>query len=259
MDQSSNPKSSLLRRIINFKVSVAKIILVAGLATFISAKGPELHAGFIRNYVGNKTVMITSGRSGGSGSYVRAKSGKTFILTNKHVCQISNTGMLLVHDLDGKQELRKIIKMSEKYDLCVVDAGTHKKGLFLAESVEIGETIGIVGHPKLQPLTVSRGELIGYRTISVAGRPDSDGNCSAAGFVIKNEALISILQNVFGFCVSKHYSGQITAYSRGGSSGSPVVDFFGSIAGVLFAGNRADQFESYIVPLSSVKDFLSGF
>jgi len=252
-------KPSLFRRIIKLKVSLVKVLLFIALFTFTSAKGPEFHANFIRSYVGEKVVMLKAGRSGGSGSYVKAESGKTFILTNKHVCKISNDGYMKVFREDGSHATRKIIKMSAKYDLCLVDAAEDFDGLFVANKVAIGETIAIVGHPKLQPLTLSKGELIGYRNISVASRPNADGTCSSKPLLIIDPELKDAFQKLFGYCVNIHYSGQTTAYSRGGSSGSPVIDFFGSLVGVLFAGNRQDQFESYIVPLASVKEFLSEF
>ena len=62
---------------------------------------------------------------------------------------------------------------------------------------------------------------------------------------------------MFGICTVNIFSNRITAYSRGGSSGSPVVNFYGDVVGVLFAGHRDDQFDSYMVPLSYLKEFVN--
>ena len=40
---------------------------------------------------------------------------------------------------------------------------------------------------------------------------------------------------------------------------SPLVNFWGNLVGVLFAGNTQDQFQSFAVPLPYIKDFLKDY
>lgn len=230
------------------------IVLIAGLFTIY---GPEIHRSLIRKYVGDKVVMIKKGRSGGTGFYVEAPSGLSYILTNRHVCDLSKDGYLDVISF-GKWErkARQIIKVHDQHDLCLVDGGLQRSGLDLSSNVRIGEEIGLVGHPKLQPLTVSRGELIGYRYIQIVTKYNVKPSECLYGKIKKVEGGFAALLGIKNYCIETLYSGQITAYSRGGSSGSPVVNFYGNLVGVLFAGNRTDQFESFIVPLTEIKEFL---
>ena len=59
------------------------------LFTVFILKAPELHQNIIRSYVGNKTVILRGENSGGTGFHVTTKTGQTYIITNKHVCEIA--------------------------------------------------------------------------------------------------------------------------------------------------------------------------
>lgn len=227
-------------------------------AVFIASAGPDIHSTFVRNYVGSKTVMITKNGSGGTGFFVKAPSGTTYILTNRHVCDLSNDGTLdIILPNKNRKVTKNIIESYDHHDLCLVESEGSYSGLDLASNLFTGQTIAIIGHPKLHPLTLSRGEYIGDKVIQVLlGYNIPPDKCR--GKVYK----MSFVQSIFGqstACVGEFYSGQITAYSRGGSSGSPIVNFFGNVVGVLFAGNLQDQFESYIVLLDDVKNFLKDY
>jgi len=244
-----------MKRVLLFGVVLA---LTVGLFTFISAKGPEYHAGYIRDKVGSKTVMILSKRSGGSGFFIETEKEDTYILTNRHICKLSKNGYMdIVVPGSEKVFKQKILKLSDKYDLCVIESIKGIEGLSLADDVEISETISIVGHPKLQPLTVSKGELIGYRYIQIATKNPLPADCKF-GVVRELPPLTAVIFGIKSVCINNYYSGQVTAYSRGGSSGSPVVNFYGNIVGVLFAGSVKDQFVSFAVPLEDIREFLNG-
>jgi len=44
--------------------------------------------------------------------------------------------------------------------------------------------------------------------------------------------------------------------SYGGNSGSPIVDYFGNVVGVLFGGYVGHHTEAFIVPLIELELFL---
>lgn len=232
------------------------LALLVGLFTFISAKGPEYHANYIRSKVGSRTVMVMGNRGGGSGFFLQIED-EDYILTNAHVCNLADkNGFLKIYPPNASRAfLRKIVKKSDQFDLCLVEGIKGYDGLNLAGDVDVGETIGIVGHPTLQPLTLSKGELIGYMYIRIITGVNVKPKDCKFGTIVKLPPSYKIF-NLLNICVKEYYSGQITAYSRGGSSGSPVVNFFGNIVGVLFAGNPQDQFQSFIVPLDDIKRFL---
>jgi S1-C subfamily serine protease len=238
-----------------------KIAILVTSFILIAAKGPELHANYIRTHVGMKTVYVRGMQGGGSGFFVKAPSGITYIMTNKHICELADEeGNLFVQkEEDDRIYDRKIVAIYEHHDLCLVESIGNVKGVSVSESLSIGETIGLIGHPKLQPLTLSKGEFIGHTTIKIVTAIDpKEGECK--GDIVEVKDILSLLFfRSRKLCVSEFYTAQITAYSRGGSSGSPVVNFFGNLVGVLFAGNRMDPFQSFMVPLEDVQDFLKDY
>jgi len=271
----------LLKRTSLFLVRTTLIILIA-------TAGYSLHHDYLRHSIGIRTVKVLSpsGRSGGSGFFVKAASGKTYIMTNAHVCRLNKKNQLnVITKLSQGSMVRNIVKVFDKHDLCLIETVGNIEGIEVSDDLIDGQLVNILGHPKLQPLTVSNGEYIGQKTIDViVSMSLSKKKCNMIGgrlmkseliqdmnvylddnVLVRRDEIKDIIKDVLrgffpqNYCVKTHNASQITVYSRGGSSGSPVVDYFGNVIGVLFAGNTQDQFESYMVPLSSIKDFLKDY
>jgi V8-like Glu-specific endopeptidase len=60
-------------------------------------------------------------------------------------------------------------------------------------------------------------------------------------------------------CFRSYQSYATTATTYPGNSGSPVVNKYGNIIGVLFAGSSKEEKDNYLVPVSEVKRVLSKF
>jgi S1-C subfamily serine protease len=242
-------------------LNTIRVLALVLIFTFISAKGPEIHSAYIRSYVGDRTVLVSGARGGGSGFFVKAASGKTFIMTNQHVCELADSNGMLNIQLENTKRVfnRRIVEKYENHDLCLIEGIGDTDGLKLASSLDIGETIGLIGHPKLQPLTLNKGEYIGDKFIKIVVAINIEKDQCPGEYKKYKNSVVSNLFGVDSICIRKYYSSQITAYSRGGSSGSPVVNFFGNVVGVLFAGNRMDQFETFMVPLTDIQEFLKKY
>jgi len=238
-----------------------RVILAAFLFLLVSCSGdPRTPHKRIREDVGSSVVRIfgtseSTRTTGGTGFSVKSDSGRAYILTNKHICSLANEKGELRVEFPGltRKYSRKIIEVSEKHDLCLVESlPTFKNSLKVSNGVAKGETVFVVGHPKLFGLTVKEGEYIEEAQISVA---------------VSKGSLVPIVinhpNNVTGAWqfpkIVTFITSRFNVYSRGGNSGSPIVNLNGDLVSVLFAGNPSDVMETYGVPLNFVKEFLKGY
>lgn len=232
---------------------------------YVVAATPQMHKDYIRSSVGEhvyRIVQNSEANSGGTGFSVQAPSGKNYILTNAHICDMyKGKSEALVELHDGRLIPRKIIEISQYTDLCLIEGLPGASGgLKLASGVEAGEDIMIVGHPRLMNLTISKGEVIeeAYPQIfnGMIGPDLTEEQCASQG---KNEVLE--VNSMFGpvkICITTIRALQTNAVSLGGNSGSPVVNFYGNVVGVLFASDD-DVNWGFIVPGDDAADFLSAY
>ena len=125
----------------------------------------------------------------------------------------------------------KIIALDTEHDLCILEPDLEKNSFDLASSYHMGERVTLIGHPRGLPQTIREGRLVAEFHWAARWLPHN--------FEVK-----SIM---------------ISATAYGGNSGSPVINRFGNVVGVLFAGDPRFSTEGYIVPLESIKRFLNKF
>lgn len=265
---------------LTFGIVIPCIAIVAIIATI--TYGPTLHDKFIRNYVGSKVVSLTInkfnekgemlGVTGGTGFFVKAKSGKTFIMTNRHVCEVNGlnpegkTMNMYSQNLD-KKGTAKILFVSHQYDICILDnGGWDISGLYVNPfDASIGDQMFTIGHPMLEQLNYERGEIMGYEKIEIgAGEPDMTNGISCGVYEAPASVRIETVQMfIFSFkvCVVTYDKVlKTTNVIYGGSSGSPMINPFGLVTGIMFAGMGGDvEHRSWAMPVDYIRDVLNKF
>ena len=199
-----------------------KLLAIVLSVSFISIHAPSTHLRILRAKVAPNVykVMNLDQRVGGTGFSIKTALGKTVVLTNEHVCGIE--AYKIVKTPTRKYRL-KVLKVSTKHDLCIIEGLPEMGTLSLGNTSSIGDTIAIVGHPRLTPLQVSRGHIT-----------------------------TDIMKEVFSEGILNVQYTNAPAYP--GNSGSPVVNFFGNVVGILFAGYGPHM--GMIIPVKDVKLFL---
>ena len=183
-----------------------------------------------------------NGRTVCSSSQIDYK-GERFTLTNRHCCQALtreddsrksiNRSFKRFKSVEGKfaqidNTLQEVITLDTKHDLCVLTPDLNKPSLSIASSYKVNEPVNVIGHPRGMPQTIRPGRIVSieYEVFS---------------WVNPIHKLPSLLVSNIGY---------------GGNSGSPVVDRFGQLVGVIFAGSQVYHTEMLAVPLEAVIEFL---
>lgn len=245
-----------LKKRIKFLFRISLLMAVILFAPYFSDKA---HKVYLYEYVGSSVVRITGedpfgGRSGGTGFQVEHE-GKIVIMTNMHVCQLADQHKRLeITDANGRKYSKKIIKLYSDHDLCAVEPVPGIRALSLAGAVHRHEPVHLIGHPRLDPITLQSGFVVSPMTIQINYLVPENQRCFTKQSRLEADEWAPIGWKT---CVEWLETLHINVISYGGNSGSPVVDDLGNVVAVLFAGRRDALTATYCVPLWALKDFLS--
>lgn len=240
--------------------SAIKSIALAGTIMFGAISAPELHNHYLRYEVGESVVQVLHPEKfgGGTGFVVEGKSGKKYIMTNRHVCEAAVDDTVR---LKGKDFTRfaKVLYRDDVHDLCLISARGLEDldAISIGSDLNIGDYLYVVGHPGLRKLTTSVGEYIGHEPVELLFDVEKREQCP--GRVIELNPFQQLFMGVEFVCLRSYDSLATSAVIYGGNSGSPVVNKWGNLIGVAFAGNTQQERDNYIVPLSYIKRVLNKF
>ncbi len=233
--------------------------LLAGTTIYGAIIAPELHNHYLRWEVGESVVQVLSMTSngGGTGFAVQGASGKKYIMTNRHVCEAQANGTIRVRISEGYTIYRRVIYMDRVHDLCLIEGVSDLSPLSIGSDQNKGDLMYVVGHPGLRELTTSIGEYIGRKSIPLLYNVERREDCP--GKIYELSPLQQLFMGRDFACVREYPSLATSAVIYGGNSGSPVVNKWGNLIGVAFAGSTEQERDNYVVPLYYVKRLLNRF
>lgn len=251
----------------NLRLSIrlfAMIGLTIYLAVFGSSILTNIHLKYLR-LLSSRVVMLHNSRgSGATGFIAKGKSGKLYVMTNNHVCELEETvngisGIFV--DYQDSQYFLQVIKHYEDNDLCAVEAPKDARlSLKPAKYVELGESAYAVGHPQLEPLSVSVGELSDFITVTVVTNINTKKeDCMGKGYEYHTLETdlnpMYVLNGIYSICTRSVQANTSSMVISPGNSGSPVLNIWGNVIAVVFAANQFGT-RSYTVPLADLVKFL---
>lgn len=219
--------------------------------------GPEIVDMTVRSRVESSVVYITNidRNTIGTGFKIQNSNGKSFILTNRHVCEGGKNFSLRLLDLFEYKT--KVVKLSLKYDLCLMTAPKNMDSLNVTGNFYWGQTVFVTGHPSGYKFHVSEGkavDVITWATTFDIGT-FSEKECKSADGWVRDEISPGFLTpRVNRECEMQREYIVISALTEGGNSGSPVVTLYGDVIGII--SMRDNNHWGMAVPFSNIKEFL---
>ena len=257
-------------------LTVSLLALFAAVLEF-----PVLKRAWVRHEVAERVVEVRGAkdRGGGTGFQVEASSGIAYIVTNSHVCELAqkdskNENFVLVKR-QGHWMKRRVLEVSDKADLCLLEGLPGLSGLKLGNSPQVGEMVSAIGHPRLGPITMVTGEVVRFIDVAIPHHLMPSGDKKKDKFFnVSNESCNQPKNEIvkkefflFGFiplgempvCMVKETNSvQTNLTIFGGNSGSPMIDSWGRVVGVVFAADSSTNW-GFAVNVDHLKDLLSHF
>lgn len=244
------------------KLHWVKLTALLILATSFSLSVDHLHSAYLLDKVGSNSVYIQSPagakiQGSATGFEVVTPSGKVYTLTNAHVCELQKDGNVLVQEKRYSNRLipKRVIEIYEENDLCLVEGLEGYEGLSLASSWNVGDLNYAIGYPMGEAMNLSSGFIKEQANVKIIETEIDAADCK--GPHQHMEKFPTFLGNL-DFCVTIRRAIQTNIPIFPGNSGSPMINAFGHVTGVVFASNNETHWGDS-VPLEDVKEFLKAY
>lgn len=201
----------------------------------------------------NSVMVINKAMNhGGTGVIYQSGQSGSYVLTNKHVCDVLKTAGGVVKTTTGVYQVQAMLE-SKVSDLCLTftPANLNQNTLLASEAPKTFSPVKVSGHPALLPTIITTGHFSERQIIQVfigmqpctaddASNPDTSLLCAFFGGLPMIKSYESVL---------------VSATIMPGSSGSGVYNANDELSGLVFAGSR-DFAYGWTVPYDQVAAFL---
>lgn len=226
----------------------------------------------VREFVQESVVYLedASGKGSGTGFITETKKGRRVIVTNAHVCEMNPALPIFVvfHRVGNTTRVQvrqptTVIDKYSKHDLCIlaVPAGLKKTpALELADAAYLDEKVYMIGYPVEPLLSVGQGRIRGIAPFDIPyEKPILE--CVGEKFHIRTVPIKqedgSVKKEQVCFFKGKFLF--VDGPNDAGASGSPGLNASGEVVGVMSMVSGRYYSYSNLVPLESLKDFLSKY
>jgi S1-C subfamily serine protease len=241
-------------------VTVFVLCLVTALSSALVAD--RGHKEYLEHVIGDQVLYVESMpdsklKGSATGFHVKAKSGNVVFITNAHVCELGNDkGMIMVRDKlnSGRGVPRRILEVYEHNDLCAVEPLPGYKGLTVASDLDVGEPVWAIGYPLGESLNISNGRVKDFGTTTLSVNIPMD-QCVGPNL---QKGQVQFWFFIVDVCLITYKLVQTDIVIYGGNSGSPMLNIFGNVTGVVFAANTRTNW-GRSVPLEHLNDLLSAY
>jgi S1-C subfamily serine protease len=234
----------------------ATLIMVGAIGVALAGVGSRDIGGELLKNVSPSVFILTginNESSGGTGFVLNSPAGPVTI-TNEHVCELGVKDMYMTaHMDDGRTRVLRILKISKKTDLCMLEAPKDVSPLSTADFFSKYERIHVIGHPLLSPNTHNEGHAVTKERIIIPSLDTPPEQCVGERYQIEEVDTIFLgkMKVCFKSTVGIHTS--VVIYP--GNSGSPALNDSGNVVGVWFAGSSRTNFGAF-VPLEDLVEFI---
>lgn len=206
-----------------------------------------------------KLVSPSNHGHGGTGFAINL-AGKTYTLTNAHICDIAENNTL--HALvDNRTVNVSVIERSTETDLCLTTPVPNLEGLSLSSQPPYqSQDLIVLGNPYLEPKTSIAGQVAGMQRVKIllSLNLDRDSCELRGGTYHEMDNPLMIAFGVNSYCDREFNSIRTTLVIYPGNSGSPITNLNGEVLSVLFAGDQRTNW-GFGVTNEDLNEFLRGY
>ena len=246
-----------------FRSKILVLILAALLGWSIhwstkqmAMSGSQLNDFAVREDIEPSVVKVINWKANtaGTGFVIEDRQGKRYILTNRHVCEGGDKFEQEKYDILRIPAM--VVKVSRKYDLCLMTAPTGMRPLNLTEEFYWGQMAYIAGHPNGYRFHVTEGKVADITLSEVSYKIGlfTEQECLQNKGVVKDAVGEEEVPTMDRICETINRYIVVSALTEGGDSGSPLVTSDGEVIGII--AQKDHNHWGLAVPVGDIKDFL---